>query len=440
MADVAFEQWQHNPADLALLSSWVAGKQQQSQQASAIEQLLPITAAPLQDAVAAGVYTALITLQLELGRIQQANDWVNRLGEVDRESFRAPYFRGLILQRLHRLEAAKGYFREAIKRDRTRVDAWKALLTCCSLTRDFGLGLAVIQQARALPWSPQWRRLWPYRQGCIYQQMANYSLALVSFAEVILDCAANGIPRQTVSMPAALSQVPPEAPQAALSDAIRLLENQGLQPFPTAGTLLGWWREGRFLAHDKDIDIMLPPGSDWQKAFKALSEAPEFGLAPNEMGYSNFQSFFHRETRLVVDLSCHELRDDGQIGCVWRIPRVPEEQLRRTKQSAYHLVRDQWLGREFWRPENPDHFLTELYGDWRTPMVNFDTVMSGHHLQGFPDAVRCYGYNRLAFALSEGNRDKGLAYVAQILSKDPLDPVANHINSIMAKSRGDVRG
>ena len=438
MAEVAFEQWQRHPADLALLANWVAGMQQQSQQASAIERLLPVAREPLQDAVAAGVYTALITLQLDLGKVEQANDWVNRLGEVDRESFRAPYFRGLILQRLQRLEEAKAHFQEAIKRDHTRVDAWKALLTCCSATRDFGRGLAVIQQARALPWSPQWRRLWSYRQGCIYQQMANYSLALVSFAEVILDCAANGIPSRTVSVPT-LSQVPSEAPLAALSDAIRLLEQQGLQPFPTAGTLLGWWREGRFLIHDKDIDIMLPPGSDWGKAFKALSEAPEFGVAPNEMGYSNFQSFVHRQTRLVVDLSCHELGDDGRIYCVWRIPGVPDVQSRRTQQSAYRLIRDQWLGRDFWRPADPDQFLTDLYGDWRIPMVNFDTVISGRHLQGFPDSVRCYGYNRLAFTLSEGNRDKGLAYVSQILRKDPLDPVANHIRSILAQSRGDAR-
>jgi tetratricopeptide (TPR) repeat protein len=425
----AFEQWQRNPVDLSLLSRWVSAMQQQSQQESAIERLAPIAAEPLEENVSAGVYTALFQLELDLGHIQQANEWVNQLDAAEPESFRAPYFRGLILQQLNRLEEAKAYFQEAVKRDRNRVDSWKGLVDCCANTRDFERGLAVVQQARRVPWSPRWRRYWTYKQGCMYQQMARYALALVSFSEIILDCVATGMPQQVASIPR-LSQVPPSAPLAALSDAIRLLEGQGLQAFPTAGTLLGWWREGKFLAHDKDVDIMLPPGSDWQRAIAAVSGASEFGVAFNEMGYSNFISFIHRETRLVVDLSQHEETDEGRIQCVWRIPGLPDEQCRRTLQSPYHLVRDQWLGCEFWRPEDPDRYLTDLYGDWRTPMVNFDTVISGQHLVGFPDMVRCYAYNRLAHHLTEGNRDKGLAYVSQILDKDPLDPLSNHVRNV----------
>ncbi len=67
------------------------------------------------------------------------------------------------------------------------------------------------------------------------------------------------------------------------------------------------------------------------------------------------------------------------------------------------------------------------------PPINFDTVISGCHLVGFPDVVRCFAYNRLAHALTEGNRDKGLAYVSQILDKDPLDPLSNHLRNVMAK-------
>ena len=432
MAESVFEQWRREPADLALLSGWVADMQQQSQQQSAIERLAPIAGEALADKAAAGVYTALVTLELDLGHTKQANEWVNRLDAVEPEMFRTPNFRGLILQQLNRLEEAKGYFLEAVKRDRNRHDSWRGLVDCCLKTRDFERGLSVLQRAKQVPWSPEWRRVWSYKQGCMYQQMANYALALVSFTEVILDCAANGIPEQVASIPR-LSQVPPSAPLAALRDAISLLEGQGLRPFPTAGTLLGWWREGTFLAHDKDVDIVLPPDSDWEKAITTLSDAPLFEMVPNEMGYSNFQSLLHRETRLVVDLSQHEDDGKGGVKSVWRIPGLPEEQCRRTLQSGYKLVRDQWLGCEFWRPEDPDRFLTEVYGDWRTPIINFDTVISGHHIVGFPDCVRCYAYNRLAYALSAGNRDKGLAYVAQILQKDPLDPVANYIRNLLAQ-------
>jgi hypothetical protein len=167
-----------------------------------------------------------------------------------------------------------------------------------------------------------------------------------------------------------------------------------------------------------------------------VNEAAGFRLIPDPIGYSNFLSLHHRETGLVVDISHHEDVGDGAVGSVWRIPGVPEDQCRRTRQTAYVLVRDHWLDREFWRPEDPDRYLTELYGDWRTPDVNFDTVISGHHLVGYPDCVRSYAYNRLGNALMEGNLDRGLSYASQILQKDPLDPVSNHLRNLLEKREG----
>jgi hypothetical protein len=155
------------------------------------------------------------------------------------------------------------------------------------------------------------------------------------------------------------------------------------------------------------------------------------------MGYSNFISLVHKESHVVVDISHHELAADGQVACVWRIPGVPDEQCRRTLQSPYQLVRDGWLGGDFWRPSDPDRYLTDVYGDWRTPVKTFDTVISGLHVVGFPDCVRCYGYNRLANALLEGSGNKGVSYVSQILRKDPLDPVSNHALIFLRRQPGE---
>ena len=93
-----------------------------------------------------------------------------------------------------------------------------------------------------------------------------------------------------------------------------------------------------------------------------------------------------------------------------------------------------------YKTRSDDRYLTDLYGDWRTPMVNFDTVISWHHLVGFPDVVRCFAYSRLALALTEGRRDRSLAYVAQILVKDPLDPVSNRIRNLLAAQQGKEHG
>ena len=387
-------------------------------------------------AVSAGVHAGLIHLHLDLGELVRAHELVKSLQSLEPDGYRPPFFMGLILTKAGRLEEARNAFLAAVKREEGNHNAWRELVECCAGIGDFERGLVCLQRVSKRSWPAEWRRFWIYKRGALYQQMNNYALALVSYTEVVLDCLATGMPEQPSQLKPALSQVPPSAPLAALRDAVGLLEGQGLRPFPTAGTLLGWWREGKFLAHDKDIDIMLPAGSDWESAVAALADSSVFAMGPNEMGYSNFRSMIHRETGLVVDLSHHEEGGKGQVQCVWRIPGLPDEQCRRTQQSAYQLVRDQWLGCEFWRPEDPDRFLTDVYGDWRTPDANFDTVISGHHLVGFPDVVRCYAYNRLAYNFSEGNRDKGLAYVSQILDKDPLDPVSNHITNLLAKREG----
>jgi tetratricopeptide (TPR) repeat protein len=429
VSELLFKKWQRKPDDIGLLSRWVAQMQQKSQQQQAIERLRPC-ADQSNKAVSASVYAALINLALEIDDLPQTSELVAALQQLEPESYRPPYFQGLLLARSDQKNEAKAYFLQALERDADHKASWKALVDCCTRTRDFEQGLVYIQRALQQNWPPRWRRYWLYKQACIFQQMGRFSLGLVTFTQVVLDCVFTGMP-EFKQKKARLSQLPASAPLMALNDAVAILENVGLQPFPTAGTLLGWWREGKFMLHDKDVDIMLPPGTDWSLVTETAENSSKFRVIPSEMGYLNLLSLSHLETKVCVDVTQHEEGGTGQVKCVWRIPDVPEEQCRRTLQSGYQLVRDQWLGSEFWRPEDPDRFLTEMYGDWRTPVFNFDTVISGEHLVGFPDMVRCYAYNRLANALSEGNVDKALGYVQQILNKDPLDPLALRVRSLL---------
>ena len=399
----------------------------------AVERLSPFLQQP-HVAVSAAVHAALIHLHIDLGQLARAQELVKSLAELEPEGYRSPYLMGQILLRMDLWEKARDAFRVAVKKDPGMAIAWRELLKCFARTGEHPTGLACIQYLANQTWPVKWRRMWIYHRGVLYQQMANYSLALVSFAQLVLDCLTEGMPA-AAPRPSVLSQVPPSAPRTALGDAIDMLERRGMQPFPSAGTLLGWWREGDFLGHDKDIDIMLPAGSDWEQVPTAVADAPEFKLIPSDMRFSNFVTLQHRATGLVVDITHHEDAADGNVGCVWRIPGVPDEQCRRTQQTAYRLVRDTWLDREFWRPEDPDRFLTDVYGDWRTPMVTFDTVISGHHLLGYPDSVRCYAYNRMSQALMEGDRNKGLSYADQIMRKDPLDPLALEARKALSGDR-----
>ncbi|MEM6583650.1 MAG: tetratricopeptide repeat protein [Pseudomonadota bacterium] len=433
MSVADFEQWQSDRSNLKALQVWLAFVQEQGLQSEAVAKLQPLALAEMEPSESVPLYTALFSLELDLKHMKQASDWIDKLDKVDPEGFRPEYFRGQLLQAAGQFEAAKQRYLEAGKRNNQHADIWSRLIRCCMMTHDQELALRILTEVQKLDWPMAVERKWVYSQGCSYQQAGQYSLAMLSFARLIQDCLDRGVPKNPQQQPAKFSQVPEGAPLIALKEATAVLEEQGLRPFPTAGTLLGWWRENRFLSHDKDIDIMLPPGDDLELAYKTLSASPKFMGVFNEMGYINFRSFAHRDTEIVIDVGHHEVVANGMVQCAWRVPGIPDDQYRKTLQKSYTLTRDTWLGVEFWRPQDPDAFLSEMYGDWRTPVVGFDTVISGLHLVGFPDVVRCYAYNRLASWFSEGLGDKAVSYLEQIIKKDPLDPIANSIKRFAAK-------
>ena len=435
VSDELFVTWKQDPAKVELLSQWVSQLDSPAQQKQAIA-LLESCKGEFEGAISASVQVALVNLSLKLGNLAQSDAYVNDLHALQPDNFQPYYFKARILTLANKHNEAMEAYKQALRKQRGHLESWRGLADSAERKGDPNGALGYLTEAKQQDWQPAASRSLTYKQGCIYQRMRRYPLALVSFTEVILDCVVAGIPRREAKKPR-LSQVPPQAPLAALTEAVKLLEGAGLQPFPAAGTLLGWWREGNFLSHDKDVDITLPPGSNWDKAVSVLSGSPVFMPVPNEMGYSSLFSALHRETGICVDIGQHEKVGEGQVGSVWRIPGEADEHCRQTRQSEYRLVRDEWLGEQFWRPEDPDVFLTEIYGDWRTPETSFDTVISGRHILGFPDCVRCYAYNRLAHVLSQGDANKAVSYVAQILQKDPLDPVSNHLKIVLQKRQGD---
>jgi hypothetical protein len=260
--------------------------------------------------------------------------------------------------------------------------------------------------------------------------MHDFPAAMEKFSTLVLECLENGVPKQQ-KKPPELTKSGDSVPLAALSDVVVMLEGVGLKPFPASGTLLGWWREGRFLSHDKDIDIALPPESDWQLTLDTITSNSTGHFQRCDNGYDNLIALKHLKTGITVDIIQHTRTSDGQIRCVWKAKGLAEERCRETLQSDYTLVRDEWLGRSFWRPDDPDRYLTDLYGDWRTPMQYFDTTIAGHHIVGFPEIVRCMAYNRLASNLLEGHLAKVLAYAGHILDKDPTDPLASRVRDAL---------
>ena len=147
----------------------------------------------------------------------------------------------------------------------------------------------------------------------------------------------------------------------ALVDLNRAFDEIGARAFLISGTLLGLIREGGIIGWDKDIDVGI-----------FTEECPE-----------DLEGFFqrHKQFRLGrVDLSSDRLRAVHRNGTAIDIfPHYREGGLRwhdgtatRWWNTEFGLKQTEFLGVQQYIPDDPERYLDENYGDWRTPEPNFD--------------------------------------------------------------------
>jgi hypothetical protein len=149
--------------------------------------------------------------------------------------------------------------------------------------------------------------------------------------------------------------------------------------FLVSGTLLGCVREGRILAHDYDIDLGVDVADEFlPDLLKALRSHPDFQLisrqdidnklaAVNDWARAHagrpwLLKFRYKEA-IPVDLFIH-VEHGGQV--------FHGSKRNLWVNSSFGLAPRSFYGLEFLAPDNPDAYLTENYGDWRTPKSKFD--------------------------------------------------------------------
>ncbi|MCG5529706.1 hypothetical protein LRD18_02300 [Halorhodospira halochloris] len=176
-----------------------------------------------------------------------------------------------------------------------------------------------------------------------------------------------------------------------------------------SGTFLGLFREGDFLAHDFDIDLGLPAqDTDLGRMRNILKNSGRFESVHTEYQYRLRVSpagiritsvpvlvkAVHR-TGIAVDFSLLHQEE----GVWWHGSKA-----HRWDHTPQEFVDYRLRGIRILGPRDGDRYLTECYGDWRTPVRNF-TCSSGrrnlvvvHNLMGV-----CLFLTRLLWHLSNGD-------------------------------------
>ncbi len=218
------------------------------------------------------------------------------------------------------------------------------------------------------------------------------------------------------------------AAHATLTALRERLGNAGIDWCLYGGSALGVYREGDFLAHDKDIDIAMPASVNRKQLLDVMTcdgcfeTIHHFGMNKANDNVYNI-AFVHLAQNIGVDFFF--MHPDGEDHFIAGFNHPGQAVLCRIRKFAFSDYPWRSGGHSHCpMPSTIEAYLEDVYGlNWRSPDKFFDTVLSNPQrlAESIPVAI-CYGYCRLINKLSEKNRAASLAYCQQITvrTSDPL--------------------
>lgn len=177
------------------------------------------------------------------------------------------------------------------------------------------------------------------------------------------------------------SRLPVETAQECMMVLKTLINRAGARAFLVSGTLLGCVRENRILAHDYDIDLGIDIADPGFRALTtALGSHPDFrlrgadiDLVTNEIALLNDWARPHAGKQWLAK---YVYKDAIPVDLFTHISHAGEvfhgSKRNLWCNSDFELGTVSLYGVDFLAPTDVDRYLTENYGDWRTPMVDFE--------------------------------------------------------------------
>jgi len=158
-----------------------------------------------------------------------------------------------------------------------------------------------------------------------------------------------------------------------------LLDSNNIDYWLEGGTLLGVVRENRLLPWDNDLDISIKE-EEWPKLEKVLSkikyliDTKQFkrDVSPFKKGVTRIvkvrtRRFYFFRGEITLDIFIKFKKDDTYH---WQVGNKPKS----VPAHFYNkIVTHSFAGKDYKIPENYTEYLTHRYGDWETPVKEWNT-------------------------------------------------------------------
>lgn len=169
-------------------------------------------------------------------------------------------------------------------------------------------------------------------------------------------------------------------------------DNHKISFFLISGTLLGCIRENRLLSHDKDIDVGIWDDEHVQSALKAIASSGLFEI--QSMRSSSCIRVKH-VNGVAVDIFIHYREKENYWHSGVKL---------KWNNSPFKLIERDFLGKKFLIPMNYDLYLTENYGNWRIPKINFDSTFDTPNAEIINlKEIKTHIYKNLCLAIRNEN-------------------------------------
>lgn len=165
-----------------------------------------------------------------------------------------------------------------------------------------------------------------------------------------------------------------------LYDWFECFPNDEHRWYVISGTFLGLVREKKFLEHDYDIDIGINSEDfSFKKIKSKINESKQFFISKIDYQHTYRRvnnNFIPNQPKLVLIKVIHEsgINLDLFVHHSDKNNRWHGSKYHRWNNLDYSLIKYKFYDVDVFAPSDSDRYLTENYGNWREPLINFNFI------------------------------------------------------------------